>query len=183
MKIFILLNSILIIIFAVSCSNQITETPPITQSSEVIGTTNAITPNPPYTNQIIEWNPKLKVEFDTSTIATVNGKNFVISEGGNEYPNIYIIDVTNPINPVIISKLTHSVQYINFLKSYGTTFYTISIKGLGIFDISDPYHPIIRKNMPIITGVNIEISGQYAYIVDSNLPDFLVKNIHHRKMR
>ena len=105
----------------------------------------------------------------------VSGDLAILAEG---LTGIDLINITDPLNPVLISKYED--------ESGGTSFYDVAIdgdyafcatsSGLEVIDISDVYNPISVRKVNSGNARVIEISGNYVYLSVSS-KDFVVIDI------
>jgi hypothetical protein len=84
------------------------------------------------------------------------------------FSNIEKISVLNPASPsrCAIYVGTSNTLNLSISDSYA---YLASLTGLKIVDLTDPSHPLdlFKENIGFTIGNNIDVSGQFAYLIDS----------------
>ncbi len=101
-------------------------------------------------------------------ISSVHSVGNTLFIGG--YLNFQIIDVTNPLAPVVmgtIDNLTDSPVSIDVRGSYA--YLVTRHDGLWIVNVADQYNPYLVSNYEAIDyAVSIDVAGNYAYVADRN---------------
>jgi hypothetical protein len=164
-------------------------------SSSIVASTStmsSLTTSASLGDEITEWKSTMlasesNIVFGSGVGATISGKNYLIctvdfgnnpeGTGTNADAGIIISDISNPDNPEELSYLkTGQDKQILFegnLKLIGTTLYALMYNPalpesyLWVIDVSDPDNPkdLGETALAASFGSNIEVSGNYAYIV------------------
>ena len=167
-------------------------------SSSIVASTStmsSLTTSTSLGDEITEWKSTMlasesNIVFGSGVGATIAGKNYLIctvdfgnnpeGAGTNADAGIIVSDISNPDNPEEISYLkTGQDKRILFegnLKLIGTTLYALIYDPalpesyLWVIDVSDPDNPkdLGETALAASFGSNIEVSGNYAYIVFNN---------------
>lgn len=84
---------------------------------------------------------------------------------------LWIIDITNPSNPIPAGQYDLNGYYIDpscgvvVLDNYA--YLALRHNGLWIFDISDPTHPTFVSNYQTDDALDLDVAGNYVYVADS----------------
>ena len=97
-----------------------------------------------------------------------NSYTYIAGGGGNgATPGLYIIDISDPVNPVKTGSYSLPNSNPNFVAISGNYAYlSADGSGLHIFDISDPHAPREIGNLVINASRDIAIKGDYAFIAN-----------------
>ncbi|MHA1461860.1 MAG: hypothetical protein ACTSQ0_02190 [Candidatus Heimdallarchaeota archaeon] len=91
----------------------------------------------------------------------VSGNTVVLAEG---ITGIDIINITDPLNPVLLSKYEDEVSQFKDVDIIGDNVYCATSEGLKIIDISDLENPTLLRSVAVGAADNIVTSGNYAYL-------------------
>lgn len=82
---------------------------------------------------------------------------YVAHSGG-----LYILNITNPYNPMVISSLTYNMT--SGIDYYNNYVYVVGSGGLKIINVSDPVHPQEVGLLASGSGNRVVVSNNYVYI-------------------
>ena len=136
------------------------------------------------------WNVKI-VDFTTPTSPVLVGQYFT----GYHYHHINgffvsdsriylaaadsglaIIDIADPTSPTLLS--LHATGETAFsVRAFGSYVYVRDRGGFRIFDISNPYTPILIGNLALEEGSELSISFPYAYVQPHSQYDLYILDI------
>ncbi len=103
-----------------------------------------------------------EVTFAGEPSATaVSGNIAVLAEG---LTGIDIIDITNPLNPVLLSKYEDEENYYIDVDIKGNNVYCATNDGLKIIDISDLLNPTLIRSVAVGATDKLAIDGNYVYL-------------------
>ena len=111
----------------------------------------------------------------SSNSACDPARNLVFCGSGG---GVYVLDVTNPSSPQVLSEAIHTRGYIRDMWYDNNRLYVIS-GPLDIFDVSNPAAPVRLGGAAVAgPGNGIAVSGNFAYVAgrDSGLRVFDVSN-------
>ncbi|HDP99431.1 MAG TPA: hypothetical protein ENN22_09665 [bacterium] len=87
-----------------------------------------------------------------------------------------VIDVSDPLNPVIAANMTGLPTSKGFIVRAGLfltgdyVYAATGTEGLKIIDISNPFNPLVVGSYKAITEFkDVAVSGNYAFVVDGNM--------------
>lgn len=110
------------------------------------------------------------VDFRPASVY-VSGKYAYIGNSGTD--GLYVVDISNPLSPSIISSVPSSNTqpgensiYVSGKYVYLGVYYV----GMDIFDVSNPVSPALVGTWNGVTGYvgNLKVAGNYAYIATHN---------------
>lgn len=101
------------------------------------------------------------------SVAARDGYAFVLHRDSG----LHVFDVSDPTAPEQVSayEFTGSLHEADDIAIAGDIAYVITWSRLVLLDIGDPYHPRFISDLPMGATSQIEIDGDYAYIVGYSL--------------
>jgi hypothetical protein len=80
---------------------------------------------------------------------------------------IDILNISDPLNPVIASRITAPDYPEDIVVSNGFAYFCALGSGPGIFDITDPYHPVLIASYDTPGNTwDLALQGEYIYLAD-----------------